>query len=581
MLLGQTPWTRFAAVLVIFAGFILTACGNPTNTDVTTPVAPSAPTILSINSGPGYVDIAWEHDGSDTDTYQVYRAEAAASSARAASPFITVANVGTMAFSAGDVTSLTAGEWQPAGSASSTDRSYRDTGATEGASYFYAVTARNADGAESALPEASGEPAIVEPTGNPPGANPDPSRYLAIIVKNFIGNGVEGVDVHVALLPTDGSHETMGYTSGVFVTDASGVAVVTDEEFEELFDEPFVAAGEYHVSVFVDYKGLSPTAAVSVIRNMTIPGTIVIDPLADGFWPVELSVHDGGRAVEAAVQVVAPIDDMNTVMGFVRLHHRTVYFAAGSYQLMITQRHEPDPFSLTIPVTIDGAKRVRFDAAEQTDVVTFLTPLDTNGINHPVSWYASYLWRAGDGWSEGMNFGTAGPTSRWSPGLYRYSAILRMVTVDNELWLYSLAPSVEHNAIDLDLSTPGATVEYPIGGQASVNLVHNPVRQYSPELQTSYQTGDRVYFLARVYDAYDNIIRGVFPTAVCSLNVRDPSETEVLTVTADSQVLLRGATDASHVIAPDAPRGTYTVRVTCDLGPYDSSVTGETTFIVE
>ena len=63
----------YSAILVLA---VLGACNSAPGDGTDDPIPPSAPTILSITPGPGYVDIAWQHNGDGASAYVVYRAEA-------------------------------------------------------------------------------------------------------------------------------------------------------------------------------------------------------------------------------------------------------------------------------------------------------------------------------------------------------------------------------------------------------------------------------------------------------------------------------------------------------------------------
>ena len=111
---------------------LLTACGGQPQV-----TAPASPDNLSVTPGPGYIELAWEHDGANVQKFHIDRT----------------------------LTSSGAAQLQPAQSepyavVPGSARSYMDHGTEVGAEYDYTVTAVGAGGPSAAAP--AGGPAAVE-----------------------------------------------------------------------------------------------------------------------------------------------------------------------------------------------------------------------------------------------------------------------------------------------------------------------------------------------------------------------------------------------------------------------------------
>ncbi len=117
------------ATLTLIA-LLLTACGGPTGTAV----PPNAPQGVIVASGPGVVDVSWQHDGRDVTSFAVQRRTVdAGDGAATLSAFETLTEVDAAV------------------------RSYRDETVVLGAGYEYSVSARGGAGtssstAQTALP---------------------------------------------------------------------------------------------------------------------------------------------------------------------------------------------------------------------------------------------------------------------------------------------------------------------------------------------------------------------------------------------------------------------------------------------
>ena len=115
-------WPNRLLALVLLAG-LLACAGDPPPTGAT----PAAPTNVTVSSGAGFVDVAWEHDGTNATGFVIYR-EAVATSTAAVRPAA--------------LTELA--------EVAATARSYRDQQVAVGTSYRYAVAAKGAGGRQSA-----------------------------------------------------------------------------------------------------------------------------------------------------------------------------------------------------------------------------------------------------------------------------------------------------------------------------------------------------------------------------------------------------------------------------------------------
>ncbi len=121
---------RIGIILVTLSVIALSACGGPS----APAEAPSAPTAVTATAGPGYVDLAWQHDGRGLSGFAIYRtpvASSAASSARASTA--------------------------PIAELDAAARTYRDPSLPLGRGYEYRVTALGAGGTSPSA-EAGGGP---------------------------------------------------------------------------------------------------------------------------------------------------------------------------------------------------------------------------------------------------------------------------------------------------------------------------------------------------------------------------------------------------------------------------------------
>lgn len=124
---------------VLIATLTLVACGGGETPSPEPEGPPAAPTNVTTTGGPGYVIVAWEHDGARASGFEVTRERTAAPGA--------LASHQTSRFTL-----------------DAEAREYVDTSVEPGATYAYAVAATGEDGAsESATPPAGAGDVEIEP----------------------------------------------------------------------------------------------------------------------------------------------------------------------------------------------------------------------------------------------------------------------------------------------------------------------------------------------------------------------------------------------------------------------------------
>lgn len=249
-------------ILTGLATIVLVGCGGPTGPAV----APAAPEGVTATAGPGYVDVDWQHDGTDVNGFAVYRDTAPAGAASVASA-----------------------QGEPIAEVAANARAYRDAGVTLGNGYAYRVAAVGAGGTTSATPQ-SGPPTWADCA--------TPTDAIAFADTNL--EAALRLELDLATEPiTCGAMETLTsvIVSGSGIESLAGLQYATNLERLHAFDNA------------IDH--LWPLANSASLDELQLHGNDVADltPLADLTGLSILIVSDN------------PIDTIDIVDAFEGLTH--------------------------------------------------------------------------------------------------------------------------------------------------------------------------------------------------------------------------------------------------------------------
>lgn len=260
MLVVQVVVRSWIGVLVSI-GLVACGAGGPGGGDGG--ASPSAPTNVTATPGPGYVDVAWQHDGANVTGFVVERRVVVAAGALVRQQMLD----GPWLLS---VASSDDGEPLEVGSVGSEARSFRDVSVESGVTYRYAVRAVGSGGATSAAQESGEEGVTPAPPEFVVGSNPDPSRYLAAVVRD--GDvPVAAANVSAFLIDHDDAFLPWRMYAS---SDEGGVALLEDFEARS-----WIPSGTY--DVLVAAGAMSANAFVfALFEDVAVPGSVDVD-LAD------------------------------------------------------------------------------------------------------------------------------------------------------------------------------------------------------------------------------------------------------------------------------------------------------------
>ena len=543
---------RFSTMLVaILTVWALGACaGDGAGSDGAPPAAPSN---VTATAGPGYVDVAWDHDGARVSGFVIERRE-----------IVSVATVGARGPGAERVIAARLEATSPVmtldavevGSVGAEARSFRDESVESGVSYRYGVRAVGAGGSTSAVGETPEEGVSPLPPDGAIGSNPDPDRFLAAIVRD----GAEPVgDALVSGFLVEHGDALDPYRMTASSGD-SGVALLVDRDVVDWLPE-----GVYDVLVSV-WLPSSRTYAMVLVEDVPFPGTFDVD-LADPRLASIASSVDPEVTARAWVEFGREVrdwtlygryldvrDDGPVTLLIEPMEYDTLYWLDWFSDVpthVVGSADLRDATLFTVPDEAPHTARVRVDltappsAAQAVPYACLREPRErhrhmlvpcSNAFD-TVSWTAELD-------------GGALLTDEW--GEWRF------------VWLLG-----EH--------VMGVTdVEIPYGGEMTVIVGTDAA---------SYQAGETVQVIGSIVDAYDHHLRraqltdGAATEVVhAELQLRDPDGSLVVDRWIPADLAPEAA--PSFALPAEAMPGTYVLQYTFPTGPYQGDIVATTTFEV-
>jgi len=414
--------------------------------------------------------------------------------------------------------------------------------------------------------------------------NPDPTRYLAVVVEDDSDQPVAGVSAGVTLLsPQGGSIYT-----GSATTDSQGVALVLDNTVQS-----WLQSGSYSAIVGAAAGGSTP-AIVTDCGHASYPGTIVLHPGDPGLVDVALNVSDGGQSLTGTwAQAGFPwgplkVFDVGLYLG------GASRMLPGSYGLAVTAQTAGDASFVfgSMNVSSSGAT-VNEDVATATTSDLTLTVRDGGGAAVPD--YNLALFRQDPSLSQTSGNGVQVPTVHVTPGDYWAYTDLQIPDpgTAGTYWFYLFRSPAQH------LGPAGSSQALDVGGALSASVASNDV---------SYAAGDTVTITPHVRDAAGNEMQDASynagtalrtmslqpfrtaqpPSAFTTQGLASGQMTVTVTDPSGGTVFSSSPTTAyipnpvSFSLPAGAAPGTYTMTVQLNVGPYEpSTVTATGTFTVQ
>lgn len=558
---------RFAGASLTAVLALMMACGGPPGDGAPPPAAPAAPANVTATPGAGFVTVAWEHDGANATGFAIYRERVDTDPAmvvlhtrvgRDGSELVSVAPSADASVRPLDLDAIATVDAEA--------RSYRDDEVEPGASYRYAVAARGSGARESSTVAHEGAPVVPAPETDPRpvGENPDPSRYLAVLVQDDDGNAIPGAAVSAALVPGGDSARPR---SAFGWTDDDGVALVVDLE-----EHTWIDAGTYAAIVSIDIRGRGIAGVVGRYDTVEVPGTLAV--ATDDTRFVDLTITLASAEEEhASLTFVGAIDDWQVGGRFmsVPVAGALIRTQAGAYELGITAMATPSVSTyLWQDIDVSDASDVVIDvaAAPTFSVTATFEPaadgMEASRVNVCPLLARDRFWVAG--WRC-----LGGATARITPHEYQLELSYSLEASD-ATWSYYLG--VERHAY----GPAGESLDVAIGGAPSFVI---------ESLEPVYRPGDRVTFDGGLFDRGDlpftDILRredGLSRPVLLELRILDPSG-DVVHARFGSGRLLRQPSVHEFILPSDAAGGTYTTEAHWDTGPYLGALTATTTFDVD
>lgn len=389
--------------------------------------------------------------------------------------------------------------------------------------------------------------------------NPDPSRYLAVVVRDANGDPVANRDVGFAWFGAQG-HDI---GTSIYTTDTNGVATSLDHS-----TMPYLPTGAYSGMIAVDGADGMP-GLFTACGNVPIPGTVAVQEGDPTLVDVTLDVRDG----------TTPLVGTTVQFGYVwdqvaRLSTRldpgptgTVEAVEGTYLLGIAATEADTTYALYQPVTVQGDTTVSVDVSTAPTYDLRYTVRDGGGTS--ASSGSVGLFRVGTDVEQVRGVSVVTPNVRVTPGTYDVNAGLTLRDSYTSWWSYGFSASA------LALSPAGSSRTLSIGGPLSARLTTD---------RATYAPGDTVDLRPEIRDAagfglyrvsHSDTATQTYELAKLTLTVRDASGGLVVeTVTPYTWV-------DSFALQSTAPSGTYTATLDWPIGPYRSGpLTATTTFQV-
>ncbi len=559
-----------AAVLLA----LVAACGGSPPPDGT--VTPAAPTNVTATPGEGFVTVAWDHDGANATGFVVYREEVASTTAirfvRSASDDATWVPVFPDAWGRAPVRTFAL---EPIGTVEADVRTYRDDDVEPGTDYRYAVAAKGAGGRESSSAAQGGAPVTPEPPPDPDpdpdpdpeprpvGENPDPTRYLALLLQDEAGNAIEGASASIVLVRSNAAPRF-----NFRRTSSAGVALLVDLE-----TQVWIPAGTYDALLTVGLSGGGTTGLVAVLTGLEVPGTIELAADDPRFTDVDIELV-GTSGPRAYVNVATQLGD-RTVAGYPLEFPPaggTLRADPGSYELFVNALVSSTTAAVpSRAITVPASSAVTIDVPNEPSF-TLSTSFDsppgapaTSGVVICLREEREALWIAS--WNCLPASSVQAP-----PGTY-VGSVQVMLADGSERWWYSFELATR------TYGPVGATFDLSLGGLGGLTV--DPTNAV-------YRRNERVTFVGGLADAGGTLVIDVQSTDGSTtytrhemrLLVTDPNGAPVHDVSSGANLLSR-PWEHEYRLPSDAPGGTYTVEVAIDTGPYLGPLTASTTFFVD
>lgn len=533
----------------------LVACGGAPagDGDGGVPTPPAAPTNVTATPGPGYVDVAWEHDGVDVTGFVVER---------------------RMVVAAGALTwqQLREGPWSltaaagdgvepvEVGSVDAESRSFRDASVASGETYRYAVKAVGAGGATSPAQESAEGGVTPAPPASGVGSNPDPTRYLAAIVRDG-GTPVAAANVSGFLIAHDDAFLPWRMYANA---DDGGVAVLEDLEVRSS-----IPAGTY--DVLIAAWAVSPNVFVfALYEDVAVPGSLYVD------------VRDA-RLVEVDV-TLDPEAGHNALLEFGRqvrgwtLFSQGVSVESGGASVLLEpgryetftwydwRRDEPAMLIDQVDLTIARAIELTLDDTSLVSVIADATlPATVADATTRVC--------LSDARDRHLHLGAFCPDA----SLTRASPIVATVDADVVIDEDSGERFLRWGLGRREIGPPGGEVVVSFGG-AIVAEIETAVRTYAP--------GDTVQVTGSVRDEHGNPLELVYTVRRSPFRLESVPPTMVVvdaigdSVYEDAVQRVTPSWGPDFTLADDAEPGEYIVAFSWDTGAYQGLIEATTTFDV-
>ena len=548
-----------ALVVVIAGALALAACAGDGTGGTDTP--PAAPTNVMATPGPGYVDVTWEHDGARVTGFTIERRQlddtGTAASSLSDSELVIAPRP---AVSASSVTTHDAAE---VGTVGAEARAFRDEAVEAGVSYRYGVRAVGSGGSTSSTSETPAEGVSPQPPGGTIGSNPDPSRFLAAIVRD----GAAPVDnaIVAGFLVEHGDTldpHRMTATSG-----DAGVALMIDRQ-----DVEHIPDGTYDVLVSA-WLPSTRTYALTVVEDVPFPGTFEVDLSDAAFTEIAMDLNPA-EASRAWVEFGRDLRGWTLYGRFVDLHDDapvTLLLEPLVYDSVIVLDWA-EAEATYIVGTLDLASASTLTIAAEVPSVALVT-LDPAPAPLPLGVdldaYAcvrepriTHRHMSGPCMGTGA-FNTVPWTAEIIAGVY-----IDLFDAIGEEWLFEWF---------LDERVMGsADIVVTYGGAIDVTVATDAA---------TYQPGDTVALTGVIEDAFGNPKRraqatfnGTTEPVHANLEVFDPDGTRILDRW--EVAALSDEPGSTFDLPPTAVPGTYTLQYTYPTGPYQGDIVATTTFEV-
>ncbi len=529
---------------------------------------PAEPTGVTAAAGAGYVLVNWSHDGVNATGFAVYREAVGGAIDRATRRLREGA---IEAWPPMQVLEASAAALELVAEVGPQARSLRDEDVLAGVEYRYGVVAKGRREGTSTMAMQAGDLAVPEAEGSSPGENPDPARYLAAVVTDFLGNAVAGA--RVVAVVVDASPDVPDLWVLRATSDDAGVALLHD-----LNDGHAPTGGSYQVFVTGVFPGHAPKGVVRTFAAVSIPGTIAVDPAAPALVDLRLDVTDEGHFGRHMVQFARGLDGGVWALGEIMDVEREATLLRverASYDLVFTGWVPERGFHLWRSEVVASSGTLAFEATT-APAFEFAQAFDDPV---PPGWVARTLvcpraLRSAVRWARANTACIDGTWIRFSPQQYSASHVVFFsAAASEEEWTHNFAAGPH------DLTPAGASRTLTLGGEAVLDIA---------PLQGTHQPGHEVGFSGALQDGFGHEVVSIWhqPDGAAATNdlvdleVTDPTG-HVIHAASGWRALLVDPRENAFTLDEDAPPGVYTVRAWWDTGPYAGRLQASATFGVE